>query len=172
MNELNQKIWNYVVSNQFIREEVFFYNTEQSKISNFIWNDATLNTMDLIKVNLYKSITWLYKTNSFTSYSVIGIQNNTNKVYSLSNQGDIFYICDDFKLLPYYLIQDSMNVYREDEAEEGNVFDYFKLPHFKNKEQALHQYEDWIKQENIILDAQFIFINEDGTYNKDSFFID
>jgi hypothetical protein len=172
MNELNTKIWEFLLFNQLVREEAFFYNIDQLKLKNFIWNDEILDEMDSVKSNLYKSITWLYKTNSFTSYSVIGIQHDTNKVYSISNQGDIFYICDEFKLLPYFLIQDSMNIYPEDEEEEGNVFDYFKLPHFKNKELALHQYENWFKQESLTLDSQFIFINKDGTYNKDSFFID
>jgi hypothetical protein len=165
MNQLNQKIWQFVQCNTFILEEAFFYRSDKSDFKDFIWDKKTLKKMDSRKSDLYQQIDWLYHTNCSTSYSVIGVHQEYGKVYVISGQGDIFYVCRYFQLLPYYLIRETMN------AEDiDDFYNYFKKPHRLNKEPALRKYEAWCQSEGIILDKYHFFINQDGTYNPEAFF--
>lgn len=165
MNELNTKIWQFVQSNTFILEEAFFYRKDQSSFKDFIWDKKILKKMDSRKAELYQKIDWLYHTNCSTSYSVIGVHQENGQVYAISGQGDIFFVCKYFQLLPYYLIRETMNA---EEVEE--FYNYFKKPHRLSKEPALRQYEAWFKNEGIILDKYNFFINQDGSYNPEAFF--
>lgn len=165
MNELNTKIWQFAQSNKFVLEEAFFYRADQSSFTDFVWDKKTLKKMDSHKSNLYQKIDWLYHTDCSTSYSVIGVHQENEKVYAISGQGDIFYVCRYFKLLPYYLLREGIGI---DDIDD--FYSRLKLVHFSHKEKALREYEAWAQKENINLDHLHFFINSDGTYNPEAFF--
>jgi hypothetical protein len=167
MNELNTKIWDFVLSNQIIKDKAFFYRLDQSRFKDFIWDNSVLQYMDDSDLELYTNTDWLYHTNCSTSFSVIGVHKSTGLVYAISGQGDIFYLCKYFQLLPYYLIREHTGI-----DDENDFYDYFKDPRNEGREEALRKYEAWFNAEGIILDKYNFFINEDGSYNPEAFFSD
>lgn len=119
--------------------------------------DANVTDLDIYlskeNQNKYKQINWLYV--STEDYAcLIGL--NGNSVCAIDSEGILRSVCEDFQNIPYEFLRKNSQ-YTDNEtlnelfAEENGL------------EESLINYEDFCRENNIVLDKQGIYHDANGT---------
>lgn len=161
MDAEDKKIWDYVQSNPFIAQHLFFYDPNDNNLDGVFFDD--LDEYGEHKEN-FLSTNWLYYLHFTDSYFIaLGVDSGSSAV-GIDNEGQFRGICGIFSNLPYALLElGCYNMFSR------SVLEYFqKNPEFK---QALELYESWCQSEGIVLDKWKEYHDENGYLFKDlSFF--
>lgn len=107
----------------------------------------------------YAGITWLYECNA-ENICLVGIENNV--VSAIDSEGALVSVCEGLENIPYELLRAETR-YAEDELVQ-DVFNYDK-----DFATDLLKYEDWCKNNNVDLDIQKIYHDENGNLFKEYF---
>ena len=99
-----------------------------------------------------QGILWLYFSNE-QNYSLIGVEKEN--VYALDSEGFLVDICIGIENIPYELLR-----VLSESGDDGSVKDI--LQYNQEFELDLLKYEKWCKENNIILDKNRIYHNENG----------
>lgn len=111
--------------------------------------DIYLSKEDQLK---YKQINWLYISNE-DSACLIGL--NDNHVCAIDSEGILRFICQDIQNIPYEFLRKNSE-YTDNET----LNELFQLE--KGLKEELFNYENYCNYNNIILDEQKIYHNENG----------
>lgn len=100
----------------------------------------------------YAGMNWLYECEE-QSAAFIGVDNN--EVFAIDSEGYLVSVCEGIENIPYELLR-LHSLYVKDELVQY-VFD-------KNKvfEADLLKYEEWCKNNGVILDTQKVYHDENG----------
>jgi hypothetical protein len=99
-----------------------------------------------------KGIVWLYFSNE-QNYSLIGVEEEN--VYALDSEGFLVDVCIGAENIPYELLR-----VLSESGDDGSVKDI--LQYNKEFELDLLKYEQWCKNNNIELDKNKIYHDENG----------
>jgi hypothetical protein len=126
-------------------KDAFQYRREFEKkdIKRFLNPDILKDTQDIF---------WLYFSNE-QNYSLIGVEKEN--VYALDSEGFLVDICIGIENIPYELLR-----VLSESGDDGSVKDI--LQYNQEFELDLLKYEKWCKENNIILDKNRIYHNENG----------
>lgn len=99
-----------------------------------------------------KGIDWIYWSNE-QGYMIIGIEDYN--VYALDSEGFLVDVCIGIENIPYELLR-----VLSESGDDGSVKDI--LQYNKEFELELLKYEQWCKENNIELDKNKIYHDENG----------
>ena len=99
-----------------------------------------------------QGILWLYFSNE-QNYSLIGVEKEN--IYALDSEGFLVDVCIGIENIPYELLR-----VLSESGDDGSVKDI--LQYNQEFELDLLKYEKWCKENNIILDKNRIYHNENG----------
>lgn len=153
-NKYNGKLKMSQINMEIIKKfkEAFkFYKEADQESLNLYLNEDTKKE--------YEGITWLYECDE-QSAAFIGIEDN--EVFAIDSEGYLVSICEGLENIPYELIRID-TLYCEDELVE----DFFKYN--KDFETDLLKYEEWCKNNNVILDIQKVYHDNYGNLFKQYF---
>ena len=116
---------------------------EKKEIKRFLNPDILKETQGIL---------WLYFSNE-QNYSLIGVEKEN--VYALDSEGFFVDVCIGIENIPYELLR-----VLSESGDDGSVKDI--LQYFQEFELDLLKYEKWCKENNIILDKNRIYHDENG----------
>ena len=116
---------------------------EKKDIKIFLNQDILKDTQDIF---------WLYFSNE-QNYSLIGVEKEN--IYALDSEGFLVDICIGIENIPYELLR-----VLSESGDDGSVKDI--LQYNQEFELDLLKYEKWCKENNIILDKNRIYHDENG----------
>lgn len=108
----------------------------------------------------FSNMDWLFVTEQ-PNLSLVGLNTKDNSVWCIDDEGDFHQDCQSFQDLPYEIIKIESRF-----TENSTVEEYFeKFPNHDFKS-ILKRYEIWCKENNIELDKQKIYHDENGNLIK------
>ncbi len=106
----------------------------------------------------YTNIKWLFQTHH-QNLTLVGINILDNTIWTIDDDGDLHQDCNSLQDFPYEIIRIDCGFTKNETVE-----DYFqKYPNYK---ETLKKYEQWCKYNNIELDKQKIYHDENGNLFK------
>ena len=102
----------------------------------------------------FPDIIWLYEC-SVHNLGLIGIDNDINETYAIDSDGMVTYVCKGLENIPYEILR-LESCYSDDETIQ-EVFDYDK-----DFELDFYKYEQWCKDNNIVLDQDKQYHDSNG----------
>lgn len=148
MNKDTQKIFDLIQDNKEYINNIFCYSDITKRYIKNGFKDILAEEFQI------KEINWLYLTN-INNISIIGLQNNDNKIYSILD-GELYEVCENLSDLPYELLRIKCG----DETDNELVEEVFEIsPQFRKN---LEEYENWCKSNNIVLDKNNIYHDRNG----------
>lgn len=111
--------------------------------------------------NQYPNIKWLFSTYQ-ENVALIGINVIDESIWCIDDEGYFHQDCDALENLPYEILRIE-SYYTQNETIE----DYYKK--VKGYKETLEKYEQWCKENNIELDKNKIYHDENGKLFNKSF---
>lgn len=147
MNNI-EKILNLIKTNKIIAENLFMYAGFPEDIK--LYTGYEEDNHD------YANIKWLFKTHH-QNLTFVGINLLYNTIWTIDDEGDFHQDCDSLQDLPYEIIRIDCAATENETVED--YFNKYKEYDFKG---TLQSYEQWCKNNNIELDKNKIYHDENG----------
>lgn len=159
MSQEEEKIWKYLQQNDFVAQNLFFYDKNNNDLDS---EDIFFDDLDEYgdEKKDFINTTWLYRLwFDYSSTVAIGASEDGSAM-SIDNEGQFGMFAGIFCNIPYKILKYGCRFMKNQ-----TVAEYFqRYPDFKK---ALDIYEVWAKSEGIVLDPRKSFHDENGELFKD-----
>ncbi len=143
-----EKIIKLIKENKEIAENLFMFQEFREDVS--LWTDPPRNGIS------FDNMKWLFVT-YHSNYTLVGINIKDDSIWCIDDEGDFHQDCDVLENLPYEIIRNKSGYMDNETVEE--YFEKFKDEGYK---ETLLKYEKWCKENNIELDKNKIYHDENG----------
>ena len=143
-----EKIIELIKEDKEIAENLFMFQEFREDVS--LWTGEDEDNFD------YTNIKWLFVTYQ-ENLTLVGVNIKDETIWCIDNEGDFHQDCDALENLPYELIRIECKF--TNEKTSTAYFEKFKDEGYK---ETLLKYEQWCKENNIELDKNKIYHDENG----------
>lgn len=150
-----EKIITLIKSDKKISENLFLFSEFPKDVK--LWTGEDEDHFD------YSNIKWLFVTDQPNNI-LIGLNKLDFSVWSIDDEGDFHKACDTLQDLPYEILRLECAF-----TENETVEDYFEKYKEEGYKETLEKYELWCKNNNIELDTNHIYHDENGKLFTKSF---
>lgn len=144
-----QKIFEIIKKDKDIAEKLFLFSEFAQDVK--IWTGE----------DEYNNIQWLFSTYQ-ENLALVGVDTRDESIWCIDDEGYFHQDCDELQNLPYEILRIE-SYYTKNEA----VQDYYQK--VKGYKEVLERYEQWCKDNNIALDKNKIYHDENGKLFNKSF---
>lgn len=143
-----EKIVKLIKEDKEIAENLFMFQEFREDVS--LWTGEDEDNFD------YTNIEWLFVTYQ-ENLTLVGVNIIDETIWCIDNEGDFHQDCDALENLPYELIRIECK-FTNDKTSKS-YFEKFKDEGYK---ETLLRYEQWCKENNIELDKNKIYHDDNG----------
>ena len=141
-----EKIIQLIKEDKEIAENLFYFQEFRDDVS--LWKGEDEDNYD------YTNIEWLFITYQ-ENLTLIGINLVDETIWCIDNEGDFHQDCDALENLPYKILSIESQYTKNEDVKSY----YEKYPKYSS---LLLKYEQWCKENNIQLDINKIYHDNDG----------
>lgn len=143
-----EKIIKLIKEDKKIAENLFLFSEFPKDVS--LWTDPPRDGVN------YSNIKWLFVTDH-SNLTLVGVNILDETIWCIDDEGDFHKDCDSLQDFPYEIIRGDCSF-----TENETVAAYFEKYKEEGYKETLERYEKWCKDNNIELDKDHIYHDENG----------